>query len=341
MITLLIATAYTVHFSGGTPNQFTEVLSKDIKENVVLVQGEPRVVSKLDFTDLTLNQMSQAIRSQTNHFMQPGTEMVFSDQLLPSKLLTGTGFKNIPGFKSGNSFEHIQYDRTKKETKVPFTFVPLPSPANVDGKITFATEKENALQLTSLDGRLSKPLRCHWIYAEQPIFVQAKEMGEVAFLTDIAKGLGARFNPAAKNYSFDLDPNVIRSRAISSLARMNVGQDPESEDSQGFKFRIGCLNALTTNQISEVLATPSSLLRAVVNRSPKLTNLVTQRIKQLEKIQKTYGPNTRASKNAIGLMEKIDPDRPSYIVMDSKFYVMMEIAVKSSTGESGTVVLLP
>lgn len=340
MLTLLIATAYSIHFSGGTPNAFANALFESTKQNVVLVQGESALVGKLDYTNVTLNQMSQALRTQINHFLLPGTEMVFSDQLLSSKLLTGSGFRDIPGFASGYAFEHIQYDRTNKDALLTVRFTPLPPSAVVNGKITFRTEKDEALQLKSLEGQLSKPIRFHWIYAEQPIFVQASNMDEVDFLTNVSKALGARFNPAAKTYNFDIDPNSIRTRAASTLARLNANKDPNSTDSQDYKFRIGCLNSLTAAQISEALATPTSLARVAINRSSQLTNLATARIRELEKIQKTYGPNGRASKKAIGLLDRIDPDRPSYIVMDSKFYVMMEIAVKATANSPASVVVL-
>lgn len=340
MITLLIATAFSIKFPGGSPSEFAAALANSTNQNVVLAQGEAMTVSALNFTDLTLNQMSQALRTQTNHFMLPGTEMVFSDQLLSSELLTGSGFRDIPGFTSGNAFEHIQYDRTNKSALLTIKFAPLPSSVVVNRKITFRTDKDEALQLKSLEGQLSKPIRFHWIYAEQPIFVQTANMDEVDFLTNISKALGARFNPAAKTYSFDLDANSIRSRAASTLTRLNTNKDPNSTDSQDYKFRIGCLNSLTTAQISEALATPTSLTRVAINRNSQLANLATARIRELEKIQKTYGPNGRASKKAIGLLDRIDPDRPSYIVMDSKFYVMMEIAVKATANSPASVVVL-
>lgn len=340
MITLLLASAFSIQFDGGTPNEFAAGLFKATQQNVVVVQGEAMTVSPLKFTHLTLNQMSQALRTQTGHFMLPGTEMVFSDQLLASKLLTGSGFRNAMGFTPIGSFEHIQYDRTDKSRIFPIQFIPLPSSAISNGQITFQTKNDEALRLKGLEGKLSKPVQFHWIYAEQPIFVQTANMAEVDFLTNISKALGARFNPAAKTYHFNLDPNLIRQRASASLARLNLNKDLNSKDNQEYRFRINCLNSLTPAQISEALATPNSVARIAINRNAQLTSIVTERIKQFEKIQKTYGPNGRASKKAIGLMEQIDPDRPSYIVVDAKFYVMMEIAVKATANSPASKVVL-
>ena len=340
MTSLLIAAAFAVQFPGGTPNAFTAALAEGTKQNVLLTQGDAVNVAKTSFETDDLTEMARAIRNQTAHAIMPGVDLILSDQLLPKKRVTGGGFLRDPkNSRPIVNFEHIQRPARSPEA-VSVKLVELTSKAVVNGTVTFKTEDTEAVELQALGEVFSKPVQYHWIYSDQPIFLSIKNMPERDFMKWIAKAMGARLISTGKVYDFSLDPTLVRQRAIATLNKLSAQASDDSEDRNLYKFRIACLNALTTGQISEALATPWSTVRVQLHPGTSLTAQAVNRVREMEKVQLTYGPNTRASKAAIGLLQRVDPNRPAYLIVDAKFYTRLEIPVLDQKGNPAGVVNL-
>jgi|GEM_PF-3452489 len=344
MITFLLASAFAVNFPGGTPNAFAEALAGGTQQNVVLSQGESQAVPKVAFENADLTEMARAIRSQTDHAILPGSDLVLSDQMLAKSLVTGGGFlrdpsqKRVPGEPVVN-FESIQLARRSKIARAPANFIALPAEAIANGLVTYKTEKADALQLQTLDGPFSKPVKFHWIYAETPIFVQVKGLPELDFMKWVAKATGARLVSSGKDYDFTLDPVVVRNRAVATLNRLSIDSGDQDEQ-KTYKFRIACLGSLTPGEVSEALTTPYAQVRVQLRPGSPLANLAVGRIRDLEKLQKTYADGTRASKAAVGLLDRVDSNRSAFLIMDAKFYTRLEVPVLDQNGRPAGVVNL-
>jgi len=269
--------------------------------------------------------------------------MILSDQVLARRLLVGAGFRPGPGALTSSklaiNFEGIQFAPHSKEPPQPVEYVGLPASAVANGLVTYTTQKTDALFLQGMAGVFSKPLKFHWIYDETPLYVQVKGMAELDFLKWVAKAMGARLNWLGKEYDFQLDTTAVRLRAAATLSGY-AKATTSSDDRRAFEFRIACLNALTPGQFAELVETPTSTLRLPLRPGSSLATLAVARIRDMEKLQKTYGPNSRASKAAIGLLDRVDTDRSAYLMMDAKFYTRLEVPVLDSNGQPAGVVYI-
>lgn len=317
MILVYVATVFALKFPGGTPNEFVGALAQSTRQNVVMSQGTPQPVSKVAFQDATLTEMARALRAQAGHAIMPGSEMVLSDQLLPYERVTGGGFQNAPGNHVRVSFEGIQNFKGYEKAKVDF----VDFTANKTN--TFKTEKDQALQLQRIRSS-DRKISVHWFYAEAPLYVDVKDLPELDLYQWIAKAEGAKLAITEKAYDFQLDPDQVRNRAIATLTKL-MSASKDEYDQGGYRFRIACLKLLTQSQIKEALATPYSSIKIELRDGTPFANLAVARIREMEKRQSTYGPNTRASQAAVGLLPRIDTDRPAYLFMDAKFYTRMEV----------------
>ncbi|MBC8064926.1 MAG: hypothetical protein H7Y17_08860, partial [Chlorobia bacterium] len=219
----------------------------------------------------------------------------------------------------------------------------LPPSALVAGKVTFKTEKANALQVPLLSGSFSKPIVVHWIYQETPVFVNVKDLSELGFLTWVAKAVGARLNPAGKTFNFDLDPIEIRKRAVATIQALPTSRPRKDDDAivkNGQTFRIACLNALTAGQLTEALATAGASIRLELGPRSPLTNLALQRVRDLEQYQRNMPADSPAPRTAIGLLQRVDRSRMAALIVDSRFGIRLEVPVVDENGRSAGVVRL-
>jgi len=81
-------------------------------------------------------------------------------------------------------------------------------------------------------------------------------------------------------------------------------------------------------------------VRVQLRPGSPLANLAVGRIRDLEKLQKTYADGTRASKAAVGLLDRVDSNRSAFLIMDAKFYTRLEVPVLDQNGRPAGVVNL-
>jgi hypothetical protein len=179
MTTILLALA-AVKFAGGTPNDFAAALSEATGQNVVMSQGDGKTLPKAEFETTDISEMARAIRSQLQHVILPGNDLVLSDQMLARRLVTGAVLRSGSAEAGVREQLELSYqvlrdnERLSSRFSPPaanaltVTFVGLPAGSLKDGKLSAKTEKANAIQLDSLNGSLSKPVVVHWIYQEVP-----------------------------------------------------------------------------------------------------------------------------------------------------------------------------
>ena len=340
MTTLLIAAIAVIKFGGGTPNEFASTLADNLKQNVVATMGDPRLVEPATIDTSDLDTMSRDIRSQTRLVMEPGSDLVFSDQVLARDLVQDSMM-----LRRQRGDVEPQYEvpnRPQQVTpRIEVNFIALPGKAVADGKVTFKTEKADALQAKQLYS-LGKPVQTHWIYDRSPLFVNVKDMPVIDFGKWAARAIGSRFIATDKEYRFDLDAQEVRKRAIATM-KAEVLPKPESgpnEAEQARTFRIACINALSTKQVSEALETQGSSVRVMLGPSSPLSRLAIQRIQQLEQNQRNYDVERRGPRNAIGLFQRVDNSRPAVLIVNSRFAVSMEIPVLDANGRPDGIVRL-
>jgi hypothetical protein len=346
MTTLLLATLLTVKFPGGTPNEFATILLESTKQNVVISQGEGRRIPPAEFETRDLDEMSRAIRTQTSHAMLPGSDMVFSDQMLAKRLVSGRQVRFRGGEQTGMYEVQVElavsqagtFAAEAQQPELPPNFIALPASANKNGRISIRTEKADALQPTMLGGGLTKPIKVHWIYEGTPVYAYVSDMPEVDFVRWVAKAIGAKFDNGAKEYGFELDPVEIKKRAVAAIKAMPaVGgrqKDDDAISEKGKTFRVAAINALTSAQLSAALKEQGSSIDIPMAPQSPLARLAVQRIRDLEAYQKGLTDDSRGPRSAIGLLQRVDNSRPAMMTVDSRFNVRMEIPVVDQNGRS-------
>ena len=346
MTTLLLASMFAVKFAGGTPNQFIAALALDTQQNVMMTQGDGKIISRAEFETGDLNEMARAIRSQINHAILPGTELILSDELVARNLVTRARFQRVRG--NGEATEEIALlqaiegaqgrpDRSGAAQFEP-NLIALPKSAIQDGKVTFKTEGRDALQIAMTGPALSRPVRVHWFYDKSPVFVHVKDQLEEDFWRWLAKAVGARLVVNAKKFAFELNPVEARRRAVATIQREPLPQRNAEGETRERNFRIACVNALTPVQISAALAQSGSTTRIELGPRSPLTRLAIQRVQQIDaERQARPGPPGRTQPT---IMQRVDPSRMAILIVNAQFDVNMEIPVLDQNGRPAGVVRL-
>lgn len=354
MTTILLAIA-AVKFAGGTPNDFVTALADATGQNIVMSQGEGKNLTKAEFETSDISEMAKAIRSQLQHVILPGNDLILSDQMLARRLITGGQTRSFSGAGEREQMEAaIQAMREQEERQsgrvinrpsnafAP-TFVSPPPGSVAAGKVTFKTEKANAVHLESLTGSFSKPIVAHWIYSETPIYVNVKDMAELDFLKWAAKATGARLVNTPKEFHFELDAVEIKKRAIAAIqgdpGRLGRRDDPAQAEKQK-AFRISVINGLTPAQLGEALAANGSTTRIELNNRSPLTRVAINRIRDMEQYQRNQPADGPGDRNAVGLLQRVDSSRPAVLMVDSRLNARMEIPVLGPNGQPAGVVRL-
>lgn len=341
MTTLIFAAIAIIKFDGGSPNDFASVLAKNLKQNVVVSLGDARMIEKAAIDISDLDSMSRDVRSQTKLVMEPGSEAIFSDQKLAIELIRDAMIVRRPRGETEQRYE-VPTPPQPAGQLIDVSFVGLPGKAIIDGKVTFKTEKSEALQARMLYA-LGKPVEVHWIYERAPIFVCVKDMPVLDFAKWTARAIGARIASDEKEYRFDLDAQEIKKRAVATI-RAETIPEPESgspnEAEQARTFRVACISSLTSKQVSDALATPGASVRINMVANSALGRLAIQRIRQVEEVQRNYATEGRGPRNAIGLLQRVDNSRPAVMIVNSRFGVNMEIPVLDANGRPDGIVRL-
>jgi len=228
---------------------------------------------------------------------------------------------------------------TTKELPLSLSQVGLSATAVKDGKVTFKTEQAQRLELTSLNGALSKPVKMHWIYDEAILCVHVQDMPELDFLKFAAKSIGSVLVSTAKEYTFALDPIEIRKRAIATMQKYNP-TDGNAVAQKSLQFRIACLNGLTNAQITEALKSDGAEVRVDLGQRSPLASLALQRIHDLEQYEANLPADSSAPRRATGLLQRIDRSRSAYLIVNSHFQSEIEIPIVDANGRPNGIVRL-
>ena len=344
MNTLLLATILAVQFRGGSANDFTTFLADATKQNVVMTQGDAKLLGPAEFEVADLGEMARAIKAQLKHTILPGNELVLSDQLLSRRRVAPTVFRGNPEREQAVEVEvsrsgRVTFEAPTEETAAQVNFIGIPPTAVTEGKVTFRTEKGDAIKLENLATTFGKPVVVHWLYSEAPVFVNVKEMPELDLMKWSAKAVGARLNVTAKDYQFELDPGEIKKRAVATIREMPIRESRRAtiaEQTKARDFRVACLNALSNSQIAATLAEAGSEGRFELSPRSPLTRLALQRIREIDPASNSGNAYQRGN----GILQRVDPSRSAMLMVDSRFNVRMEIPVLDANGRPAGVVRL-
>ncbi len=348
MTTLLLASLLVVKFPGGSPNEFVSLLSEATNQNVVLSQGQAQTINAAEFETKDLDEMARAIRAQIQHVIMPGTELVLTTQRLHPELVSAVMFRGAVSGAEGLVIAAIPLlsasgSGSTRAANYQVNLIGMPVNALKDGKFTIKTEKQDALQLTSFQGFGSKPIQVHWIFRETPIFMNVKDLPELEMLRWAAKAVGAKLTQNTKEFHFEVDPLEIRKRAVAAILfeeeqvrpfqiRPDEGNEMSRVRRPASSFRISVLNALSAFQITKALETSGGNVTIELGPRGPLTALALQRIRALEQSQLSLPASSPAPRTAVGLLQRVDPNRIPTMTVDSKFSVRMDIPVVDANG---------
>lgn len=349
MTTLILASIFAVKFAGGTPNEFIAALSQDTQQNVMMTQGDGTILSRAEFETSDLNEMSRAIRAQLQHVILPGTDLIISDQLVPRELVAENQVQRA--VREGAEVEIILRanealarsdgaEGARRTGRFEANRIALPKTAIQDGKVTFKTEGNDALQIAMAGQALSKPVKVHWFYDRSPIFINVKDQPEEEFARWLAKAVGARLVVNAKEYAFELNPTEARRRAVATIQSEPLPQRNAESQTAARNFRVACLNALTPVQITAALAESRSSVRIELTQRSPLTRLAVQRVQQIDAERQSRPMQGPPGQAQLTIMKRVDPSRLAVLIVDSRFGVRMEIPVLDQNGRPAGVVRL-
>jgi hypothetical protein len=337
---LLIATAMVATFPGGTINDLARSLNTASgKPAVIVLSGSAKALPGFEFNAADPDDLAQVLRTKVNLVLAPGVDMVVHDGYVP--------FDKVgKGAPTGNSM-----------MAKPFT-----EAAVSGGKVTFATEKNESLQLESLKG-FAKPVTVHWFYPGLTVAVNAKDVPEMDFLGLVAKGIGARFHNSGNNFKIEFDPVEVRTRAIRTIQFQPQGAKPQQPQAPTFTtrmqdFRIAALNSLTPAQLSELFKAPGNTIKTPIRSGSNIERLAVALVREMEAQTQTQtddaavanevnsrvliGGQTRAQNRRPGsILARVDPRRQAMLVTDTNFQAWVEVPVLGGNGNSVETILRP
>lgn len=301
-------------FAGGTYNDLAASVREATSRPVVVVLSKTRVdYPSFEYEAGSLDEMSRTIRAKTGLSLAPGTDLVFHDGLLHPRKLSRIGA--LP--------------------PAP-VMVAFPKEAVKDGKVTFKTQKNESLVVSSLPG-FSKPVTVHWFYTDQVVGVNVEDQPELSFLAHLAKGIGARVVDSPEKYEIEFAAEEIRSRAIKTIESqpyfVNLRPEDKAMEDGRRTFRIGVLRALSTPQLTELFSKRNNEIRLPIARRSRLERLAVTMIQQLEKYEaKPLPAGTAGPRRTPPVLNRVDPRRQAFMIVDTFFETRVEVPVLDQNG---------
>jgi len=349
MLALLIA---ATSFAGGNTNDLVHALREATNQDVVIVRGQPadKALEALEFDPSSTDAMNNVFRPKYDLRVIPGSMPLFSDDRIPSSMLSG--------IQAGTQPVLGRPDFIGQNNGNPGGRKAFSSDAIQNGKITFRTEKSEFLDMNSLlNGPLAKPVTMSWVYQDAMPYVEFKGATPSAFLEKVAKGVGARFRETDKAYALELQPEEFRHRALHSLNSIKQGDTPQSKLTYAkAQLAASTLNALSSQQITQCWANPSSSVTVAIARNGSLLTAVNGYVVALENapqfmqqqqqdvaVAQEGGPQTRrqgrgqarqpnVNRQISMALRMADPRRSATVTMSANFHVEVEVPIAAPNG---------
>ncbi len=351
MFALLAAAA--IAFPGGSTNDLVHLLRESTNQDGIIVRSSaPKAdLEKVEFDPASADSMNTVFRTKYDLRIVPGSEPLFSDEMIPAQLLAGVrgGGRMSPTYFQGQ----ITYGSEGGTPGAATGRKPLTGDSFRDGKINFKTEGKETLDMSSIiSAPFGKPVAMSWVFLDALPYVEIKDGTSAAFLQKLAKAVGGRFRETEKTFAIEFLPSEFRRRAERSLQAIKAtDSSPESQlVAAKVKLLMGALQAMSTDDLTTVFSSPSGRVTIFMNRSNGLGGPATAYLMALENaptqtLQVQNGPNQGGPRRGLDPARQItmalrmaDPNRAAKLTFTAQFQVEIEIPLVDGNGNSaGTV----
>ncbi len=346
MFTLLLAAVTT--FGGGTTNDLVQAIRKGTNQDVVIVRGVT-VAGKLeafDFDPESMDLLNTAVHAKTALKIVPGSEPLFSDELIPPTLLGGFSQVATTGrqgrFNPQNPNGGPIPDPVVSTSTGPSTKRPLSANDIVSGKVTFKTEKVEFLDVSSLlSAPLGKPVQLSWVYMDMQPAVDFRGTAPSLFLQKVAKGIGAKYRETDQGYFLDLSPEEFRRRALKSLNAMKIAtSSPQAAVTTAkLQLAIAAMQSLPSNSLIEAFATPGSKTMYTMARGSSLLAPANSYLQAMMRAPAQGGRGGGGNSRQLAqTLRMVDNRRNPVLIFDAHFQSQIDIPIMDAQGRpNGTV----
>lgn len=347
MLTLILAAVTT--FGGGTTNDLVQAIRQGTKQDVVIVRGvtAAKKLEPFDFDAASMDLLNTAVHAKTGLKITPGSEPIFSDELIPPALI-GT-FSQIANTGRTGRFANPQNpnggpvpDPAVSTATGPSAKKPLSASDIVSGRITFKTEKVEYLDVNSLlSAPLGKPVQLSWVYMDMQPAVDFQGATPSSFLQKVAKGIGAKYRETDQGYFLDLSPEEFRRRALKSLNALTIASsNPQAALATAkLQLAIAAMQALPSSSLLEAFATPGSKTMYTLSRG---SSLLAPANSYLQAMMRAPAPGGRGGggngRQLAQALRMVDNRRNPVLIFDAKFQSQIDIPIMDAQGRpNGTV----
>ncbi|MFQ3586271.1 MAG: hypothetical protein SNJ76_01220 [Fimbriimonadaceae bacterium] len=300
MIWTTLALGAVASFSGGPPSDLAAFLASEAGRPAVIAFDSAAALPAMSLPVADPNELARTLRNTAKLHQMPGLPLTFSTGTLPRHL-----------FEIG----------AIRRQRQPGTSAPNAQSLSVrDGRASISMKGTEAMTLSELQ-RLpwSRPLDYHWIGAEYALAISADKVPEVDLLREMARAVGARLVVGRDAYTFQIEPEEVRRRALRTLRETLTPEQIQrlsDRDRMDLDLAIAVLQNLPANNIVEMLRAPETETRVPLGANPALQQAAVQYLNALVRLAQTppNGPRGRPGPAGPGPLEMLrdqpDPGQP-------------------------------
>lgn len=240
-----LALLSVVVFPGGSASDLAAAIFKANRKPIFIAQGIMAKLGPSQFEANNIDEISKAIRKTSAIRMSPGSDLVFSDSILP--------VASVP---------NVHYP---PPTPAP-AFKAISGLALRNGFVTWRTLNNERFDLASLSAMsFSKPVRVHPLLTRYAIALYAERVPERDFLRLAAIAAGGKLVETSDAYKLELNPQELKVRLIN-LFKLLEDEEVRSGRDSGTR-----LVALKMMERAFNEATPSTLATAFAGTGSSAT----------------------------------------------------------------------
>lgn len=254
MMWTAVALGAVASFQGGPPSDLATFLATEARRPAVIAFDNVLALPAMSLNVGDPNDLARTLRNTARIHQMAGLPLTFSTGKLPRHL-----------FEIG----------AIRRQKQPGGTAPNVQSLSVEGgRVSIAMKGTEAITLSELR-RLSwsRPIEYHWIGAEYALAISADNVPEADFLREVARAVGARLAIGRDAYTFQLEPEEIRRRALRTLQETLTPEEVRrlrDRERMELDLAVAVLQNLPAPNVAEMLRAPETETRMPLAGNPAL-----------------------------------------------------------------------
>lgn len=332
MLSLLVLTAASVAFPGGSPSELAKSIAEATKSNVVIEAGPSESLKPFNYEPANLDEMARAILKATDLKQAPGEDRIFYHPWLP-----------------GWHFQSATIQRFLNDSTRASQSGSLPKNSLSEGKVTIHARPRTGILVSNLEGlKFAKPLSVDRFFMQYGLNVWVTDMPERDFLNYVCKAIGGRLKPTKEGWTLIPTGQEMQRRALASYDRVKkeAGYQklPPTEKAE-LELSRSAVSTATSSQLEELYGDEGKPIRMEIG--PTSRAAVTQMLRAMMEEQaaaQTFGPpqeTTPGAPKPEDRFKSIDRRVIGWVVLSRGFQAHAELATFDQLGRPGPPMRLP